>query len=111
MPFEFGFGNIGDDVIVKVGRHFQIVATTVRALRGPNVVFDKRGSRRRLGPKEARMFAMFLAPPVFARSLPRDAVTGSSLASLVNDLQLVLELRQPPPQLGILGFQLGNAIQ
>ena len=118
MPFELGFGDIGDDVVFEVFGRFEIVAAAVRTLLGPNVVFDERGSRRRLGSKETGMLAMLLETPVIGRTLTLATVAYRPLATLVDVLQLVFELGQLPPQLGVLsmevrirGFQLRDSVQ
>jgi hypothetical protein len=109
MPLEFGFRDIGDDVVFKLLGCFKVAAAAVGALLGSNVVFDERGPRGRFGPKDARMFAMFLTPAVVGRTLPWWTAAGSAFAALQKLLYLVLQLRDPPPQFGILGFQFGNS--
>src|ERR1700724_1907299 len=66
MPFDLGFGDIGDDVVFGLARGFEVVAAAMGALLGMNVVFDECRTRRRVGPERTGMLAMLLAAPVAA---------------------------------------------
>jgi len=110
MPFEFGFGNVGDDVILEVVGGFEIVAAAMAALLGMNVVFDEAGVRRRFGPKRAWMLAMFLAAAVVGRTLAWRRVFLLAFASLQELLHLMLQLRDPLAQLGVFRFEFRNPL-
>ena len=49
-------------------------------------------------------------PPGAVGTAPDDGATRP-LAALQDGLELVLHLRQPPPQVGVLGLQLRDALQ
>jgi hypothetical protein len=110
MPFEFRFGNIGDDVIVKVLGWFEIIAAAMAALFGMDIVFDEGGAGRRFGSEGAGMFAMFLASSVVGCALAWRRALGSALASLQELLDLVFQLRDPLAQLGVFRFELRNPL-
>jgi hypothetical protein len=75
-----------------------------------NVMFDEGSPRRRLGPKGAWVFAVYLATSIGRRALPRAAPGLAALPALQEGLQLMLQVSNPPPQLGILGFEFGNPL-
>jgi hypothetical protein len=108
MPFELGFGNVGDDVVFELSGRFEFAAAAMRALLRMNVVLDERGPRRRLGAKDAGMLAMLLAASIVRRPLAWRPFRLGAFASLEKGLELMFELRDPPPQLGVLGFEFGN---
>ena len=95
MPFELGFGKVGDDVIVKVLGRFKIVAAAMGALLGMHLVFDEGRVRRRFGTKGAGMLAMFLASTVIGCALARGAALAGAFATLQELLYLVFQLRNP----------------
>jgi len=108
MPFELGLGDVGDDVVLELSGRFECAAAAMVALLGMNVVFDKDGPRGWIGAKNAGMLAMFLASPVVGCALPRLAFAFGSFAALEERLDLMFELPDPLPQLGILSFEFGN---
>jgi hypothetical protein len=108
MPFELRLGNVGDDVVLELSGGVEFAAAAMRALLGVNIVFDEDGPCRRIGPKDAGMDAMFLPSPIVGGSLTRLALTFGSFATLEKGLDLMLELRDAPPQLGVLRFELSN---
>lgn len=108
MPLELGLGNVGDDVVFELSGGFEFAAAAMRALLGMHVVFDERGFRRRLGPKHAGVLAMFLSPAVVGRARAGLGLLLGPLATLEKCLKLVFELRNPPPQLGVLRLKLRN---
>jgi hypothetical protein len=110
MPFELRLGNVGDDVVFELSGVVEFAAAAMGALLGMNVVFDEDGPRRRIGTKDAGMDAMFLSPPIIGSSLTRLALTLGSFTSLQKGLDLMFELRNAPPQLGVLRFEFGNPL-
>jgi hypothetical protein len=108
MPLQLGLGDVGDDVVLELSGRFEILAATMLALLRMNVVLDELRIGRRLGPKDARMLAMFLAPPIVGRSLPQLTSVLGTFAALQKCLQLMFELRDPLPQLGILCLEFRN---
>src|SRR5580692_8063023 len=64
MPLDLGFGNIGDDMVLESPCRFEIVAATMAAFLGTNLVFDENGAGWRLGPERTWMLAMLLTPAV-----------------------------------------------
>jgi hypothetical protein len=108
MPFEFGLGEIGDQVVIALSGRFEVGATAMRALLGMNVVLDEPGVRGRFRSEGAGMLAMLLPAAVVGRTLPRRAFGLGSLAALQEGLDLMLELRNPLAQLGIFGFEFCN---
>jgi hypothetical protein len=109
MPFELWLRNVRDNVVVELSSRLEIAATAMAALLGMNVVFDELGIRRRFGAKDARMLAVFLSPPVLGGPLPGLTIAGPTFTTLQESLDLMFELRDPLPQLGILGFEFGNS--
>src|SRR5208283_1520985 len=110
MPFQLGFGDVGHDVVFKLAGGFEVGAATMRALLRVDVVLDQCGIGGRFGPEDARVLAMLLAAAVGRRSLPQFALALGSLAALEELLDLMLELRDAPAQLGVLGFEFGNPL-
>jgi hypothetical protein len=110
MPFELRLGKVGDEVVLELACRFEISRAAVAALLGMNVVVDELGAGRRFGPKGAWMLAMFDQPAILRRSLPRRPLVGAPLTALQKRLQLMLELGNAPPQLGILGFEFRNPL-
>jgi hypothetical protein len=108
MPFQLGFGKVGNDVVVKLARGFEIIAATMRAVLGMDVVLDERGLGRRLRAEDAGMRAMLLAPAVVSGTLAWLTFALRPFAALEELLELMLQMRDPPAQLGVLGFEFGN---
>jgi hypothetical protein len=108
MPFEFGFGKVGHDVVVELSRGSEVGAAAIRALLGVNVVLEEQSAGRRFGAKNARMFTVLLPPSIVGSPLPRFAFAFVSLAALQKGLDLVFELGNPLAQLGVLGFEFRN---
>jgi hypothetical protein len=108
MPFELRLGDIGDDVVFELAGRFEFAAAAMGTLLGMNIVLDEDRSRRRIGPKDAGMVAMLLPPPIVGRALAPRALILGSFAALQKGLNLMFELRNAPPQLGILRFEFGN---
>ncbi|MGQ0600766.1 MAG: hypothetical protein ACT4QE_03615, partial [Anaerolineales bacterium] len=65
----------------------------------------------RLGPKEARMLAMFLPAAILGRARLAFRVTTSALAPLQELLHLVFQLLHALAQLRIFRLKLSNALQ
>jgi hypothetical protein len=110
MPFELGFGDVGDDVVVEFAGVFEFAAATMGALLRMHFVFDELGVGRRIGPKDAGMLAMFFAALIVGRALARLAFGLGSFATLKKGLELVFELRNPLAQLGVFGFEFRNPL-
>jgi hypothetical protein len=108
MPFELRLGNVGDDVVVEFSGVVEFAAAAMGALLGMNFVFDEYGPRRRIGPKDAGVLAMFLPPSIVGGSLSWLALIFGSFASLEKRLDLMFELRDPLAQLGVLRFEFSN---
>src|ERR1044071_378440 len=49
MPFEFGLGDVGDDVVFKLTGRFEVGAAAMGALLGMDVVLDDWGAGGRVG--------------------------------------------------------------
>lgn len=109
MPFQLRFRDVGDDVIFELASRLEIVAAAVLTRRRMHVMLDEGGIRRRLRTKGARMPPMFLEPAVSRRPLPRRPLSRRALPPLQDRLQLMLQLRDPPPQFGVLRLQFGNS--
>ena len=69
MPFEFGLGDVGDEVVFKLSGRCEVGAAAMRALLGMNVVLDELGAGGRLGSEGAWMLAMLLAAAVVPMAL------------------------------------------
>jgi hypothetical protein len=108
MPFELGFRDVGDDVVVEFPRIFEVGTTAMVALLRMYFVFDELGVGRRIGTKDAGMFAMFFAAMIVGRPLARLGFGLGPFASLEEGLELVFELRDPLAQLGVLRFEFRN---
>jgi hypothetical protein len=80
------------------------------ALLRTDVVFEKDGAGRRLRPKATGVPAMLLAAAVGTRAVGLVAAMGGAFAALTDALQLVLDLRQPAAQVGILRLQLSDPL-
>jgi hypothetical protein len=110
MPFDLGFGNVGDEMVIELAGRFEVLAAALRTLRGMNVVLDKNRVGRRLGTERAWMFAMFLAPPVGAGILSVLARAARALAALQELLDLLLQFRNPASQFSILRLDVGEPL-
>src|SRR5262249_10888560 len=95
MPLEFGFGEIGHEVVLELAGGFEVAGAAMRALLGTDIVFDEDGAGGRLRPEASGVLTMFLAPAVGARAVGFVAAIGEAFAALADVLQLVLDLRQP----------------
>ncbi len=109
MPFQLRFRDIGDDVIFELARRLQIAAAAVLTRRRMHVMLDEGDARRRLRAKGTRMPPMFLEPAVSRRPLSRRPLGRRAFPPLQDRLQSMLQLRQAPPQFGVLRLQLGNS--
>jgi len=101
VPLDFGFGHIGDDVILELTGGFEVAGTAMGTLPGNDVVLHKDGAGRRFGAKGTRVLAVFLAAPVRACVLGFRAWMRA-FPALPDLLEFVLQLRQPTTQLGVL---------
>ena len=72
----------GDDVVVELPGHFEIVAAAMLTLLGMNVVFNELGIGRRLGPKDPRMLAMLLPSQIVGCTLARFALVLGTFTAL-----------------------------
>src|SRR4051794_23453946 len=91
MPFQLGFGDIGDEVILEGAGRLQVAAAAMTTLLRVDVVFNKRRSWRRLGSKHARMLTMLLKATVVRSALARRACVLEPFAALQEALDLLLE--------------------
>jgi hypothetical protein len=82
MPFEFGLGDIGNDVIVELSGRLELVTAAMLTLLGMNIMFDELGIGRRLGPKDTGMLAMLLSSLIVGCTLARLALVLGAFASL-----------------------------
>ena len=64
MPLEFGFRDIGNDVILELAGAFEVGGTAMGTLLRMNFMLNERGVRRRLGSKVTRVLAVLFAPPI-----------------------------------------------
>jgi hypothetical protein len=108
MPFDLGLGNVSDEVLVELAGGCEVATAAMGTLLGMDIVFDEGRVRRRLRPEAARMFAEFLAATIF-RDAFRIGARPRLFAALEDGLELLLEVRKPLPQLGVLRLQLGDA--
>ncbi len=110
MPLQLWLGDVRRNVIVELAGRFQSVAAAMPAFLQRYVMLHEIRLGRRLGPKHARMLSMLLATAIGRRPLPRGALGCGTLPPLQNRLKLMFQLRQPPPQLGVLRLQFGNPL-
>ncbi len=110
MPLEFGFGEIGDEMVFELAGGLEVARAAMRASLRTDVMFDEGGAGRGLGPKASGVPTMFLAPAVGARTRGLITAMGGAFAALTDGLQLVLDLRQPPSQVGVLGLEVGDPL-
>ncbi len=110
MPFELGFGQVRDRVLVKVLGWFEVAAAAVGALLGTHVVFDEAGVCRRFRSKATGMLPLFLAAAIVGRPLPRCTALALAFAALQELLHLMFQLRNALAQLGVIRLQLRNPL-
>jgi hypothetical protein len=108
VPFKFRLRNIGDDVVVVFAGWLQVRAAALLADVGTHVMLGKFRVRRRSGAKHARVLPMLCTAAISRRPLSSGTLASRAFAPLQKRLQLLLKLRNPPPQLGILSLQFGN---
>ena len=108
MPFELGLGKIGDEVILELAGGFEVTGAAMGALLGTDIMFNEGGAGRGLGSEGAGVPAVFLASAVGARSRDLVAAREGALTALPDVLQLVLDQRQSPAQVGVLRLQVGD---
>src|SRR4029077_8830745 len=73
-------------------------------------MLDERRSCRRLGPKNARVLTMLLAAAISRSTLARGRFSLGTLTPLQKRLDLMLQLRNAPSKLCVLGFEFGNPL-
>ena len=73
-------------------------------------MFDEDGAGRRLGAEDAGVLAVLLAAAVGRSALTRSAAASAAFAPLQKRLDLMLQIRNPPTQLSVLGFEFGNPL-
>jgi hypothetical protein len=109
-PFEFGFGQIGHEVVLELAGGFQVAGAAKRAPLGTDVVFDEDGAGRRIGAEGSGVLTVLLASAVGARPLGRVPTLRGALTAPADVLQLVLDLGQPTAQVGVLRLQVGDPL-
>lgn len=97
MPLDLGFRDISHKVIFELPGRFKILCAAMGTLLRMDVVFGEFSAWWRLGPKVARVLAVFLATPVRAGSFGVVAAAVSAFLALVDLLEFVLQLLQPTP--------------
>src|SRR5439155_10489546 len=95
MPFELGLRDVGDDVVVELPGRVEFGAAAMRTLLGMNVVLDEGGAGGRFRSEGAGMLAMLLPASIVGRALPGWVFGLGALPALQEDLDLMLELRDP----------------
>jgi hypothetical protein len=93
MPLEFGFGEIGHEVVLELTGGFEIAGAAMRALHRTDVVFDEDGGGRGLRSEKPGMLAVFLAAVIGGGRVGVVTAIGGALAALADVLKLVLDLR------------------
>jgi hypothetical protein len=111
MPLDLRFGVVGHEVVLEPAGRFEVVAATMAALLGMDIVFDEGRTRRRVGPNNARMSPVLLAAAVRRGCALRLARAGCALAALPDLLEFVLQLPQTASQVSVFRLQRGDAIQ
>jgi hypothetical protein len=110
MPLEFGFGQIGHDVVFKQPGGLKVVGTAMSTLIRMDLVFLEDGAGRRLRPEEPGVVAVLFAPMVGARGLRVVVAVRGAFATLADVLKLVLELRHSAAEFRVLSFQFGDPL-
>ena len=107
MPLDFRFRDVGDEMVVEGPGAFAVGRATMGTLVGMNVVFDEDRPGGRFLPKGTGVLAMLLAAAVGGRASLGGTFALGPLAALVDWLELVLHVRQAPPQLSVFCLQRG----
>src|SRR5262249_1808843 len=81
MPLEFGFGEIGHEVVLELTGEFEIAGAAMRAPHRTDVVFDEDGAGRGLRSEKPRMLAVFLAAAIGGGCVGDMATTGAGVAA------------------------------
>ena len=110
MPLELRLGDVRHEVVLELAGGFEVARAAMGALLGTDIVFDEGGAGRGLGPKAAGVLTMSLAAAVGSRAVGLVAAPRGALAALMDGLQLVLDLRQPAAQVGVLRLQVGDPL-
>src|SRR5262249_49111845 len=104
----FGLGEIGHEVIFELAGGFEVAGAAMGALSRADVVLEEDGAGRGLGPKAAGVPRLPLAPAIDARAWGVITAMGGAFAALADVLDLGLDRRQPPAEVGVLRLQVGD---
>ena len=110
MPFKFGLGEIGHEVVLELTGGFEIVAAAMRALLRTDVVLDEDGAGRGLRSEKPGVLAVFLAAVIGGWCFGVVTAIGDAFAALADVLKLVLDLRQAAVEVRVLCFKFGDPL-
>jgi hypothetical protein len=110
MPFQLRFGDVGHDVVLELAGGFEVMGAAMRALLGPDVVFEEDGAGRGFGSEESGVLTVFPTATVGAGSLGIVVARTGAFAALADGLQLMLDQSESAAEVGVLRLQVGDPL-